>query len=234
VHARAAREAGFAVTLDPLAGGLLEMAASMRGHSNFFMDMAMNPDFAEGILELVTNYFIDFYDEALNAAGEYIDIVFFGDDYGMQNGTIISPALWRKMIKPRLARLINKIKSYPNIRYQHHSCGAIAPIIPDLVEIGVDILNPIQPSAKGMDPAKIKQEYGKHLVLHGAVDQQGTLPHGTPQDVQQEVAIRMHDLALDGGYIVAVSPNIQADVPPENILALFQNAQKLGVYPIRV
>ncbi len=233
-RARIARENGFAVTLDPLAGGILEMAASMRGHSNFYMDMAINPELAERILDAVTDFFVAFYDEALNAAGEWIDIVFFGDDYGMQNGMTISPALWKKMIKPRLARLVQKIKSYPNLRYQHHSCGAIATIIPDLVEIGVDILNPLQPSAKGMDLAQIKRQYGSELVLHGAVDQQNTLPHGTPQDVLQEVQTRVCELAPGGGYIVAVSPNIQADVPPENILALFQNVQRLGVYPIEV
>jgi len=233
-RAKAGREAGFAVTFDPLAGGIIEMAASMRTHSNFFMDMAMNPEFAEGLLDLITDFFIDFYDEALNTAGDFFDIVFFGDDYGMQNGMIISPALWRKMIKPRLARLVAKVKSYPNIRFQLHSCGAVSPIIPDLIEIGVDILNPLQPSAKGMDSATIKQEYGKQLVMHGVVDQQGTLPHGSSEEVEQEVRRRIHDLAPGGGYIVAVSPNIQADVPPENILALFMNVQKLGVYPIQV
>lgn len=232
-RARAACENGFAVTLDPLAGGILEMASSMRGHSNFYMDMAGNPEFAEGLLDLITDFFEAFYDEALNAAGDFIDIVFFGDDYGMQNGMIISPALWRKMIKPRLARLIQKIKSYPHIRYQHHSCGAIAPILPDLVEIGVDILNPVQPSAKGMDLAQIKKVYGRDLVLHGAIDQQKTLPYGAPLEVQREVESRMRDLAPGGGYIVAVSPNIQADVPPENILALYQNVRKLGLYPIK-
>ena len=151
----------------------------------------------------------------------------------MQNGMIISPTLWRKMIKPRLARLIQTIKSYPGIRYQHHSCGAIASIIPDLIEIGVDILNPLQPSAKGMDPSKIKHDYGSKLTLHGAIDQQGTLPYGTPLEVQREVEARIESLAPGGGYIVAVSPNIQADVPPENIIALFENVKKSGVYPIQ-
>lgn len=231
-RAQAARQNGFAVTLDPLAGGILEMAASMRGHTNFFMDMAGNVELAEAILDLVTDFFVAYYEEALSAAGDNIDIVFFGDDYGMQSGMIMSPALWRKMIKPRLARLIQKIKSFPNIRYQHHSCGGIAPIIPDLIEIGVDILNPLQPSAKGMDLPHIKQLYGKNLIFHGAIDQQGTLPHGNSEQVRQEVKARVRDLAPGGGYIVAVSPNIQADVPPENILALYQSVRELGVYPI--
>jgi uroporphyrinogen decarboxylase len=229
---RAAREAGFAVTFDPLAGGILEMASSIRGHSNFYMDMATNPEFAEELLDRITDFFEAFYEEVLNAAGEFIDIVLFGDDYGMQSGLIISPQLWRMMIKPRLRRLIQKIKGLANVRYQHHSCGAIAPILPDLVEIGVDILNPLQPSAKGMDLAQIKLTYGDALVMHGAIDQQSTLPHGTPLQVQQEVETRLRDLAPGGGYIAAVSPNIQADVPPENILALYRNLQDLGGYPI--
>jgi uroporphyrinogen decarboxylase len=231
-RACAARETGCAVTLDPLAGGLLEMASSIRGHSNFYMDMVANQEFANSLLDRITDFFVAFYETALAAAGDTIDIVFFGDDYGTQQNMIISLRMWRQMIKPRLARLIHAIKNQANVRYQHHSCGAIAPILPDLIEIGVDILNPLQPSAQGMDLPNIKSEFGNRLVLHGAIDQQGTLPHGTPLEVRQEVARRVHDLAPGGGYIVAVSPNIQADVPPENILVLFQTVKELGIYPV--
>lgn len=225
-EARAGRQ--VAVTLDPLAGGILEMASSLRGHQNFYTDLAANPEFAEELLERITQFFEDFYEGAMKAAGPYIDIVFFGDDYGMQNSMIISPAMWRRMIKPYLARLIKKIKSLADVRFQLHSCGAISPIIGDLVEIGVDILNPIQPSATGMEPAQIKSKFGDRLVLHGAIDQQNTMPHGTPDDVRREVEARLRDLAPGGGYILAVSPNIQADVAPDNILALYDTAQRAG------
>ena len=231
-RAKEARERQVAVTIDPLAGGIIEMANSMRGHQNFFMDMASNQAFAEELLDRITDYFEAFYEEALTAAGEYIDIVFFGDDYGMQSNMIISPRMWRKMIKPRLARLIKKVKDTADVYFQLHSCGAISPIIGDLVEIGVDILNPLQPNTVGMDLPAIKEAYGDQLVFHGVVDQQGVLPGGSVEDVREEVKTRLRELGTGGGYILAVSPNIQADVPPENILALFDSVRELGAYPL--
>jgi uroporphyrinogen decarboxylase len=231
-RARTARERQVAVTLDPLAGGIIEMANSIRGHQNFFMDMASNQDFAEALLDRITDFFEAFYEKALTAAGKDIDIVFFGDDYGMQSNMIISPRMWRKMIKPRLARLIAKIKNTADVYFQLHSCGAISPIIGDLVEIGVDILNPLQPNAVGMDLPAIKETYGDQLIFHGVVDQQSVLPAGSVDDVREEVKTRLRQMAPGGGYILAVSPNIQADVPPENILALFDSVRELGVYPL--
>jgi len=232
-RARQARdEGGFAVTLDPLAGGLVEMAASLRGHQRFYTDMGADPDYAGALLDRVTDFFEHFYAGALGAAGPYIDIVFFGDDYGTQQGLLFSPRMWRSLVKPRLARLIRTIKSLADVRFMLHSCGAIGPIIEDLIEIGVDILNPVQPSARGMEPASIKRQTAGRLVLHGAIDQQGVLPRGTPADVADEVRMRMRDLAPGGGYILAVSPNIQADVPAENILALYDTARQAGQYPI--
>lgn len=232
--AKEGRERGLAVTLDPLAGGIIEMANSIRGHKNFFTDMAGNPELADMLLDRITAFFEAFYEKALGEAGEFIDIVFFGDDYGMQSGMLISPRMWRRMIKPHLARLINKIKSVADVKFQLHSCGAISPIIPDLVEIGVDILNPLQPTAAGMDLPTLKKEFGDRLIFHGAIDQQETLPKGTPEDVRQEVVLRLRELAPGGGYIVAVSPNIQADVPPKNILTLYDSVKELGRYPIDV
>lgn len=232
-QAKEVMEQGWAVTLDPLAGGLLEMAASLRGHQNFYLDLASEPAFAGALLDRITDFFEAFYEEALGKAGEYIDIVFFGDDYGMQESMVVSPAMWRQMFKPRLARLIRAIKEYADVRFQLHSCGSIAPILEDLIEIGVDILNPVQPTASGMDPADVKEVVGDRLVLHGAVDQQNTLPNGTPAEVRREVETRIRQLAPGGGYVLAVSPNIQADVPPENIIALFDAARAIGKYPIR-
>ena len=231
-QARQAREAQLAVTLDPLAGGLVEMVASLRGHENYYADMAMDPDYAGLLLDKMTDFFEAYYEEALAVAGDYIDIVFFGDDYGIQNNMLFSPRMWRKLVKPRLARLISRVKGLADVYFQLHSCGAIAPILEDLVEIGVDILNPVQPSAAGMNPAEIKRKFGDSLVLHGAIDQQTVLPQGSPADVEAEVWQRMRDLATDGGYVLAVSPNIQADVPPENIDTLYRVAQEAGRYPI--
>lgn len=231
-RAKEARDRQVAVTLDPLAGGIIEMACSIRGHQNFYLDLAANQAFAEVLLERITEFFMAFYEEALSAAGEYIDIVFFGDDYGMQDNMIISPTMWREMIKPHLARLIKKIKATADVNFQFHSCGAISPIIGDLAEIGVDILNPLQPNAEGMDLPTIKKTYGDQLIFHGVIDQQGVLPNGTVEEVREEVKTRLREMGPGGGYIVAVSPNIQADVPPENILALFDSVLEYGKYPL--
>jgi len=209
------------------------MAGSLRGHQNFYYDMGADPQYAGVLLDRITDFFEAFYRGALTAAGELIDVVFFGDDYGTQSGMFVSPRMWRALVKPRLRRLIRTIKGLAGVRFMLHSCGAIAPILEDLVEIGVDMLNPVQPSAYGMEPAEVKRRLGQCLVLHGAIDQQGVLPHGAPADVVREVRARMRELAPGGGYVLAVSPNIQADVLPENILALYDTAQEAGKYPIQ-
>jgi uroporphyrinogen decarboxylase len=222
-----------AVTLDPLAGGILEMASSLRGHQNFYTDLALNPEFAAALLDGITDFFVAYYRQAMRVAGQYIDVVFFGDDYGTQKSLVISPASWREMIKPRLARMIRAIKEEADVLFQLHSDGNLRPILDDLIEIGVDVLDPIQPSATDMNPGDVRRLVGQRLAFHGAIDQQGALRHGTPQDVADEVRTRLRDLGPGGGYVLAVSPNIQADVPPENILALYDTALELGRYPIQ-
>jgi uroporphyrinogen decarboxylase len=151
---------------------------------------------------------------------------------GAQNGPLISPSLYRKLVKPRQKMLIETIKRKTNAKVFLHSCGAIYEFIPDFIEIGIDILNPVQVSARGMgNTERLKKEFGKDLVFWGgSCDSQHILPFGTPEDVRKETARRIEELKPGGGYVFAPIHNIQAFVPPENIVALFETAKEVGIY----
>ena len=157
-----------------------------------------------------------------------IDGVFVGDDFGTQQGLLISPEMWRKYVKTRYKKLISVIKSY-GLKYCHHSCGGIRPIIPDLIEIGIDVLHPIQPLAAGMNNKELSREFGKELTFYGGIDEQRTLPNGSPEDVKREVRERINTLGKYGGYIVAPSHAFQPDTPMENVIAVYEEV--LGYKP---
>jgi uroporphyrinogen decarboxylase len=151
------------------------------------------------------------------------DILWAGDDFGMQQGMVMDPGTWREVFKPRIRVLFEEYRKInPDIRIAWHSCGSIWPIIPDFIEIGLDILNPIQPKARDMDPVRLKQEFGRDLVFFGGIDVQELLPHGSPQEVKDEVKRRIEILGKNGGYIVAPAHNIQPDTPVQNVLAMFE------------
>jgi len=158
--------------------------------------------------------------------------VTYADDYGTQNSQIISPDMFRRLIKPRLKILFETIiKSAPHAKRFFHSDGNVRPLIPDFLEIGVDILNPIHIRAKDMEPADLKRDYGQDLVFWGGgVDTQGILPHGTPQEVKDDVRRNIEALAPGGGYVFNTIHNIQADVPPKNLMAMWQALQEYGLY----
>jgi uroporphyrinogen decarboxylase len=143
-----------------------------------------------------------------------------------QNGPMMSMDLYRKMIKPHHQRLFSYIQSRSSAKILYHTCGSVVHLIPDLIEMGVDALNPVQVSAKGMDTQRLKQEFGKDISFWGAIDTQRTLPFGTPEEVAGEVRKRIGDLASSGGYVLCAVHNIQADVPPENISAMYAAARE--------
>jgi len=148
-----------------------------------------------------------------------VDMIWLGDDIGAQNGMLISPAQWRRFLKPLLADIISEVKSArPGIRIAYHSDGDIRPIIPELVDIGVDILNPVQPAC--MDPADIKKKYGDKLSFWGTIDEQHTLPFGTAEDVAREVRTRRETVGYDGGLIIGPTHHVQLDTPLENFWAM--------------
>jgi uroporphyrinogen decarboxylase len=165
----------------------------------------------------------------IEAAEGLLDMVYTYDDIGIQGGLLMSPRMWRNYILPRHQRLNAAIRAarYP-VKIMYHSCGAIYPLIGALIdEMGIDVLNPLQPRAAGMDAARIKSEFGQRLSFHGAIDIQHTLPHGTPEEVQAEVRERCAILGQGGGYICTSAHYLQADTPLENVVALYTTGREI-------
>jgi uroporphyrinogen decarboxylase len=208
---------------------LLELAWYLRGLQRVLMDLVAEKDFMNAFLDDLAQW-IEVAGSKLVELG--VDIIWIGDDFGTQDRMLMSPQLFREFFKPRYAKLFARWKAInPNVKIAFHSDGNIYPIIGDLVEIGLDILNPVQP--KSMDPAKVKKDFGKHLTLWGTVDIQEVLPFGTPADVCNEVKLRLQTAGRHGGLIIAPAHNIQPEVPLENILAFYQAAKEHGRYPLR-
>lgn len=209
--------------------GFFEISWFMRGMDNFMVDLALNPPLACKLMDKVKNYLIAKLVRILDAGKGKIDFVELNDDVGEQNRLLISPAMWREYIKPRMKEMIDVVHSY-RARVMYHSCGSVRAIIPDLIEIGVEILNPIQPKAAGMDPKGLKKDFGDKLTFYGTIDEQETLPYGKPEDVKAEVLDRIRYVAPGGGFIISPCHSIQPDTPLENIMALYNTALEYGVY----
>nr|MBC7244523.1 uroporphyrinogen decarboxylase [Chloroflexota bacterium] len=224
----------FAVATRSPTSGIFEHCWVLRGMENFMVDMIADPKLAIRLVDRVTDTIMRYYDVLLTAVGSYVDIVETQDDYGTQQNSFMSPELFRKMIKPARQRLHELIRSKaPQARIYLHSCGSIRNLIPDLIELGVDILNPVQPLAAGMDPAELKANFGEKLVFHGAIDMQQAMP-GSLEDVSREVRTRIRQLAPGGGYILAPANLVQSDVPLDNLLRMVEDAKRYGRYPIAV
>lgn len=212
--------------------GILSQSMQLRGMENFFADLIVNKEFATELMDRVLSFHMKFYERYLEEVGEFIDIVQTADDLGTQEGPFISPKMYREMIKPREKQFMQSIKNRTEAKIWYHCDGAMSVFIDDLVEIGVDLLNPIQASAKGMDPLAIKKTYGGRLAFHGAIDQQRVLSKGTVDDVTAEVKLRIAQLGPGGGYILAACHSIPPEVSGENVITMFRAARKFGVYPL--
>jgi uroporphyrinogen decarboxylase len=211
-------------------GGIFEWSWALRGFERFLLDLVEKPEVACAIMDRFTDIYIENTLRVIEAAGGLLDMVYTYDDVGIQSGPLMSLRMWRKYILPRHQRLNAAIRAakYP-VKIMYHSCGAIYPFISAFVdEMGIDVLNPLQPRAAGMDMARIKNEFGTWLSFHGAIDIQHTLPHGTPDDVQCEVQERCRILGCEGGYICASAHYLQADTPPENIVAMYTARRELN------
>lgn len=207
---------------------LFELAWYLRGMQRLLMDLVSEKDFANAFLDDLMRW-IDVAGSRMVELG--VDIIWIGDDFGTQDRMLISPQLFREFFKPRYAELFAKWKTInPQVKIAFHSDGYIQPILPDLVEIGLDILNPVQP--KSMDPAQLKKDFGKHLTFWGTVDIQEVLPFGTAEDVANEVKLRLRTVGNGGGFIIAPAHNIQPEVPLENVLAFYHTAKDHGRYPL--
>ena len=214
-------------------GGIFEWSWGLRGFEQFLMDLVTQPEIACAIMDCYTDLYIANVTRVLEAADHLtgrrgIDMVYTYDDMGTQRGLLISEAMWREFVLPRHLRLNAAIRRFP-VKIMYHSCGAIYPLIGALAdELGIDVLNPLQPQAAGMDAARIKREFGDRLSFYGAVDIQRTLPRGTPQEVRAEVQERCRVLGRGGGYICASAHYIQADTPLENIVAMYTTPRELS------
>jgi uroporphyrinogen decarboxylase len=214
-----------------IGGGIFEQPARTIGLENFFMALVQEPRFADRLMEQITDIYIESCNNYLEELGQYLHVFTFWDDICGQDGWLIRPELYRKMIKPKQRRLVEAIKKKTDAKVFYHSCGATAGLIPDLIDLGFDILNPVQVSARGMDTRWLKQEFGKDIVFWGGgIDTQHVLPFGKPEEVVDEVKRRIDDLAPGGGFVFAAVHNIQAFVPPENIVAAFDTALEYGRY----
>ncbi len=213
-----------------IGGGIFEQPARVMGLQNFMMALLTAPQFADRLMEQITDLYIESCNNYLDHVGKYIQVFTFWDDVTGQNGWLIRPELYRKMIKPKQKRLVEAIKKKTDAKLFFHCCGAARGLIPDLIDLGFDILNPVQVSARGMDTRELKAEFGKDITFWGGIDTQRVLPFGRPQDVVDEVKRRIDDLAPGGGFVFAAVHNIQAQVPPENIVTMFDTALEYGQY----
>ncbi len=225
-------ETGAALALAGISAGFLEMAYWLRGYEQLFMDMAANHKMFEAILDKTVEHKIKYWQKALKLFGNRIDVVVEADDFASQTGMIFSPDTYRKFIKPRQKRLFDAIKEVKkDVFIFFHSCGAVYEIIPDLIEVGVEALNPVQVSAANMDSKKLKKEFGNDITFWGGgVDTQNILNSGTPEDVREEVKRRIDDFAPGGGFIFSPVHNVQADVPPENYMVMWETWNEYGKY----
>jgi uroporphyrinogen decarboxylase len=230
--ARAIREAGLAVVA--LSGiSPFEFSYMLRGMDQWFLDLAADHEFVHALIRKLTDLMRSAVERLLDEAGDFIDVIVTGDDLGSQKAPLISTAMYRQLVKPYHAELLSVIKARSRAKVFYHSDGNIYPLLPDLLEIGVDLLNPVHVSAKDMgDTARLKREFGDRLSFCGAIDSQSVLPRGTPDVVRREVRRRIKDLAPSGGYILASVHCIQPDVPPENVYAMFDEAVVAGRYPL--
>ena len=195
---------------------IFETAWALRGYERLLVDFVENPDLANAILTIPYQYHLTAAKKLVEMG---VDMIWIGDDVGMQTGMLISPKVWRKLFKPKMAHFISALKAInPQIKVAYHSDGDISRIIPDLIEINLDVLNPIQPAC--MDPARLKREFGDKLCFWGSIDEQHTLPFGTPADVSSEVLTRMKTLGQNGGLILGPTHHVQLDTPLENFWAM--------------
>ncbi|MBP8108133.1 MAG: hypothetical protein KBG20_13955 [Caldilineaceae bacterium] len=232
--AKAIQDAGYAVVA--LSGVTpFEQSYMLRGVEQWMYDLAGDPDFALALMRKITDLQKASVIKLLDEAGDFIDVLVMGDDLGSQTSTLISPKMYRQLVKPFHVELMAEIKQRTKAKIFYHSDGNIYSLLPDLIEIGVDLLNPVQVNAGDMgDTARLKREFGDRLSFCGTIDTGWVLPFGTPDDVRAEVRRRIKDLAPGGGYILASVHCIQPDVPLENVIAMLDEAKVAGKYPLTV
>jgi len=229
----------FAI-LTKFGGAVFEQAWYLRGMETFLLDMVENPEFVEALLTKIAKIQMGFDEVLIEATGEYVDILrLSGEDMGTQENPIISLPMFRRMVRPHLESLWayakeNLLEKNANAKIMLHSCGAVSSFLPDWIDMKLDVLDPIQPRAKGMDPFELNAAFGDKLTFHGGIDAQYVLPFGTIEEVREHTKKYIKALAPGGGYICAPVHNVQGDVPPENLVAMRDAVEEFGYYPINL
>jgi len=227
---RMRRETPYAISTG-IGGVVYEICWYMRGLEQWFMDMIEQPAFCEALLDRTLAFWLGYYTRFMAEVGDLVDVVMIGDDLAGQQGPLFSGDFYRAVVKPRQKRLVQHIKSLTKARIWYHTCGGCAPLVPELLDNGIDVLNPVQISAAGMDPAELKARFGKQVVFWGGgCDSQHVLPFATPAEIREHVRKNVEAFKPGGGYVFNNVHNIQARVPAENIVALYDAAYEYGFY----
>lgn len=224
------KEAPYAISTG-IGGVVYETCWYMRGLEQWFMDMVQNPDFCEALLDKMLKFWTDYYTGFMVEVGDIIDVVMIGDDLAGQTGPLFSPDFYRQIVKPRQKRLVQHIKSLTSAKIWYHTCGSCFEYIPDLIDNGVDILNPVQIGLVNMEPKKLKEKFGRQIVFWGGgIDAQHILATASPNEIREHVRRNLEIFKPGGGYVFNNVHNIQVGVPAENIVALFDAAYDFGFY----
>lgn len=208
--------------------GVLELACWLCGYDHIMLMLALDPEFIHLLFSKIWEFQKSVIREYYGRLGGHIHLTTSGDDFGTQTGPFMSPEMWREFVKPYMKQRIGYTAQFTDAVYMHHTCGAVFDIIPDLIEIGVRILNPIQPHAAGMDPQRLKSAYGDRIVFHGGLDTQDVLPSDDPAKIELAIEQMLETMAPTetGGYILAPAHNIQSDVSPEAVARMYESALK--------
>jgi uroporphyrinogen decarboxylase len=220
-------------------GTIMEQASFLRGYEQWLMDLVLHPEFARELMNRIADIQIALDDAGIRSAGRFLSVFkLSGEDLGMQDRPLFSPSVWQETLRPILRRRWAAARSAldrhdgAHVKLMLHSDGAIRTFIPDLLDDGIDVLDPIQIHCAGMEPTQLKADFGTRLVFHGAIDTQRLLPFATTAQTESEVARVMKALGPGGGFVLAPVHNVQSDVPPENIVATYQAVRKYGRYPL--
>jgi uroporphyrinogen decarboxylase len=225
------QDSDYALVLS-LPVGFGHQSQFLRGYDQWLVDCALDPAFVGRLMDHVIEIHMQIAANILAELGDLVDVVLYADDMGFQDRPILSPSMFRRLIKPRQKRFLEHIKARTAAKVLYHTCGSIYSLIPDFIEAGVDVLNPVQTTAAHMDPAQLKREFGRDLAFWGAVDTQRLLPQASPAEVEAQVRQLVETLGSDGGYVVSAANNIQADTPAENILAMATGCQPSERAPV--
>ena len=222
-----------AVVLAGPCAGIAEVYSWLRGYETYYLDLALNQETVAYMLDRLVEFKCAYWRRALQEIGDLVDVVIEADDLAGQHSLLLSPETYRRLIKPRHTRLFSFIKSQAPVKVFFHSCGAVRPILGDFLDAGIDILNPVQISAVGMNLYELKAEFGRDVVFWGGgVDTQRVLGSGRPEEVKEDVKRNIEALAPGGGFVFAAVHDIQANVPPRNVVAMWEAWNEYGLYPV--